>query len=257
MNEFEQLVRAVMLEHDETSASGGYAAALTRVAARRRRRFAMLASAAAVVLVAIVAVAISLTRIGSSNDVAQSQPVPHRSPPTPSASTPVPSRTREPHVNLTAGFVAERIVRSSGDGVVLEAPAGMTRWTLNASCSVELRWLDGSNEGGGAGGTGCPFAAHLSVGAGGDFYMRPVWFGVLGGRVMPASGVLVRVTLANGHTMTYVPQHSYWLSIVQRCGDFAGTRLVTVTAIDRHGTVLATDHIPQSNTQPHQPQDCT
>jgi hypothetical protein len=64
----------------------------------------------------------------------------------------------------------------------LQAPPGVVRWSLDGlSCKVDYRMVKKTpwgnpGEGGGGGGALCPWAPHISLGAGGDDYSRGVLF---------------------------------------------------------------------------------
>ena len=93
--------------------------------------------------------------------------------------------------------------------------------------------------GGGAGGAACPWAPHLSLGSGGEFYSRGVDFTVIGGKVLPAAGVRVRVRLAGGAATLVTPHHAMRLAIVQRCGAYKKTAIKSVEFLGPHGVVIA------------------
>ena len=62
---------------------------------------------------------------------------------------------------------------------------------------------------------------------------------MIGGKALPTTGVQVRVTLANGATMTVTPRHAMWLVIVQRCGAYNKTAIKSVKLLDARGDVIA------------------
>jgi hypothetical protein len=135
--------------------------------------------------------------------------------------------------DMPPGFVAQTVLSSSGSKLVLHAPPGVIRWTLDGdSCRVDQTWLvipeGGSPGGGGFGGAGCPWAPHLSIGARGSLGGNGADFSVIGGRVLRADNVQIRVVLANGDQMTVQPRDAMWLVIVQRCGDYEGTEITSV-----------------------------
>jgi hypothetical protein len=105
--------------------------------------------------------------------------------------------------DMPPGFVPEIVVSSSSSELILQAPPGIVRWTLDGNtCSVNCTWLvipqGGSPRSGGFGGEGCPWAPHLSIGARGVLGGNGALFSVIGGRVLPPVSVWIRVELANG-----------------------------------------------------------
>jgi hypothetical protein len=145
--------------------------------------------------------------------------------------------------DMPPGFVPETVVSSSASRLILQAPPGIIRWTLDGdSCSVDQTWLvvpqGGSPGGGGFGGAGCPWAPHLSIGARGTLGGNGALFSVIGGRVLPPTGVQLRVELANNSQMTVEPHDAMWLVIVQRCGDYAGTVIRSVELLGTDQSVI-------------------
>jgi len=147
---------------------------------------------------------------------------------------------------MAAGFVRQVLVSAAPGRLILQAPPGVVRWNLaGTSCAVRYTmikktvWGGIRGSGGGAGGATCPWAPHLSLGAGGEFYSRGVDFSVIGGKVLPARGVRVRVRLANGATTLFTPHDAMWLAIVQRCGAYNKTSIKTVELIGSRGVVIA------------------
>jgi hypothetical protein len=145
--------------------------------------------------------------------------------------------------DMPAGFVAQTVLSSTESKLILHAPPGAIRWTLDGdSCSVNLTWLvvpeGGSPGGGGFGGAGCPWAPHLSIGARGSIGTNGADFSVIGGRVLPAENVQIRVELANGAQMTVQPHDAMWLVIVQRCGDYEGTEIRSVELLGADGSLI-------------------
>jgi hypothetical protein len=152
-------------------------------------------------------------------------------------------------------------VSSSLSKFRLEAPPRIIRWTLSGvSCSVGYRWLRVPNGGspGGGGGAVCPWAPHLSLGRGGDYGSNGAEFTVIGGRVLPATGVRVLVTLANRSHATFEPHDAMWMAIVQRCGDYEGTAIRSVKLLSADGSVvdektMKPEEIPTPNPWPTWP----
>jgi hypothetical protein len=159
--------------------------------------------------------------------------------------------------DMPAGFVPQAVVSSSASNLILQAPPGIIRWTLDGdSCSVDQTWLvipqGGSPGGGGFGGAGCPWAPHLSIGARGMLGGNGALFSVIGGRVLPPEGVRIRVQLANGAEMTVVPRDAMWLVIVQRCGDYAGTAIRSVELLGTDQSVIERKVLePEEDTPRH------
>lgn len=156
---------------------------------------------------------------------------------------------------LRPGFVQQRLISSSAAKLVTQAPLGVARWTLEGrSCSVSYTMIKKTpwgnrGTGAGAGAAGCPWAPHLSLGARADLYSHGVLFSVIGGKVLPETGIRVRVTLADNAEMTVTPQHAMWLVIVQRCGGYDQTAIRSVEAINSGGSIIArqvppTGHAP-------------
>lgn len=233
-----------------------------------RWRLAAIIGAPVVAVVAVVAVIAagvvsfgpSSQRGGSNSPAGQSSAQPKLASPRPSIATGQPTPPRyvgAGHRYLRPGFVPEVLVSSSPARLVLQAPPGVARWTLDGvSCSFDYRmikktpWggIPGSGAGGGA--AGCPWAPHLSLGATGEDYSRGVDFSVIGGKALPTTGVRVRVTLANGATMTVAPHHAMWLVIVQRCGAYTKTAIKSVELLGAHGAVIARKVLQPGPTPP-------
>jgi len=159
--------------------------------------------------------------------------------------------------DMPAGFVAQTVLSSTESKLILHAPPGVIRWTLDGdSCKVHQTWLvipqGGSPGGGGFGGAGCPWAPHLSIGARGSLGTNGALFSVIGGRVLPPDNVQVRVELANGAQMTVQPHDAMWLVIVQRCGDYEGTEIRTVELLGPDSSL-----IERKLLQPAQPLETT
>ena len=145
--------------------------------------------------------------------------------------------------DMAPGFVPQTVVSSSASKLILQAPPGIIRWELDGdSCSADQAWLvipqGGSPGGGGFGGAGCPWAPHLSIGARGTLGGNGALFSVIGGRVLPPTGVQIRVELANGAKMTVTPHDAMWLVIVQRCGDYEGTEIRSVELLGTDQSVI-------------------
>ncbi len=145
--------------------------------------------------------------------------------------------------DMPPGFVPEIVISSSSSKLILQAPPGIIRWTLDGdSCSVDYTWLvipqGGSPGGGGLGSAGCPWAPHLSIGARGMLGGNGALFSVIGGRVLPPEDVQIRVELANNSQMTVQPHDAMWLVIVQRCGDYEGTAIKSVELLEADGSVI-------------------
>jgi hypothetical protein len=151
--------------------------------------------------------------------------------------------------DMPAGFVPQTVLSSAQSQLILQAPPGVIRWTLDGdSCSVNQTWLvvpeGGSPGGGGFGGAGCPWAPHLSIGARGSLATNGADFSVIGGRVLPAENVQIRVELANGDQMTVQPHDAMWLVIVQRCGDYEGTEIRSVELLGLDGALIERKILP-------------
>jgi hypothetical protein len=145
--------------------------------------------------------------------------------------------------DMPPGFVPQTVLSSSASKLVLQAPPGIIRWTLDGnSCSVDHTWLvipdGGSPGGGGFGGSGCPWAPHLSIGARGTLGGNGALFSVIGGRVLPPKDVQIRVELVNGAQMVVEPHDAMWLVIVQRCGDEDGTGIRSVELLGADNSLI-------------------
>ncbi|MFL5799368.1 MAG: hypothetical protein ACJ77A_15725 [Actinomycetota bacterium] len=248
MSENSRLERAV---EDFAPNTGAALAETMRKAKRRRRvrRASVLAVALASSAVTALALVVALGPATSPHPGSSSIPSPT------STKTPTATRTQGTgelvigETDMPPGFVPATVVSSSPSKLVLEAPPGTIRWTLNgASCGVSQTWIvipeGGSPGGGGVGGAACPWAPHLSIGAGGELGSNGADFSVVGGHVLPAEGVRVRVQLANGSVTTVEPNHSMWLVVVQRCGDYMGTEIAAVELLDEHGSVIDRKVLP-------------
>jgi hypothetical protein len=158
--------------------------------------------------------------------------------------------------DMPPGFVPEIVISSSASTLILQAPPGIIRWTLDGdSCSVDQTWLvvpqGGSPGGGGFGGAGCPWAPHLSIGARGTLGSNGALFSVIGGRVLPPTGVQVRVELANSAQMTVQPHDAMWLVIVQRCGDYGGTAIRSVELLGADNSMIERKALEPGEDTPH------
>jgi hypothetical protein len=156
---------------------------------------------------------------------------------------PATPRLRIGDTDMPPGFVAQTVQSSTPSTLVLHAPPGAIRWTLDGdSCRVNQTWLvvpeGGSPGGGGFGGAGCPWAPHLSIGARGSLGGNGADFSVIGGKVLPAENVQIRVELANGAQMTVQPHDAMWLVIVQRCGDYEGTEIRSVELLGADNSLI-------------------
>ena len=145
--------------------------------------------------------------------------------------------------DMPPGFVAQTVLSSTASKLILHAPPGKIRWTLDGdSCRVDQTWLvipeGGSRGGGGFGGAGCPWAPHLSIGARGSLGSNGALFSVIGGRVLPRDNVQIRVELAKGAQMTVQPHDAMWLVIVQRCGDYEGTEIRSVELLGADNSLI-------------------
>jgi hypothetical protein len=235
----------------------------------RWRRAALIGAPVVAVVVAAVLASglVSLgpdgQRPGRPSPAGQSPARPPSTSPSPSAGTGRPTQPRYAgagHHYLRPGFVSEALVSSSRTKLVLQAPPSVTRWTLDGtSCSVHYTmikktpWGGIPGSGGGSGAAGCPFAPHLSVGAHDDSYSDGVYFSVLGGKANPATGVRVRVTLANGAQTIITPDHAMWLVIVQRCGAYNKTAFKSVALLDARGAVIAQQAVQPGLSSPARP----
>jgi hypothetical protein len=158
--------------------------------------------------------------------------------------------------DMPPGFVPQIVVSSSSSKLILQAPPGIIRWTLDGgSCSVHQTWLvipeGGSPGGGGLGSAGCPWAPHLSIGATGVLGGNGALFSVIGGRVLPPESVQIRVELANGTQMTVEPHDAMWLVIVQRCGDYQGTAIRSVELLGTDNSVIERKAVEPDEIVPH------
>jgi hypothetical protein len=224
------------LRHLLATASGGPATGdfetFFETAARYRRRRRIVAAATVAVLVAATTILVPVLAVGGGS-------------PRPASPSPTPAPTSPAVTHRTTGLLDETVISSSPTRLVLQSPPLRIRWTLNSFCGVSYRYLYGMpvNAGGSAGG-GCPFASDLSIGTTASFGSHGKLYDLVGGRVSPAQGVTVKVTLVDGETMSYTPRQSFWLAVDQRCGDYAGTALHSVTAVAGDGEVLAHKTLP-------------
>lgn len=222
---------------------------------QRRRRASGLGGALVAVAVAVSTLVLFLGPGGAHRPASSPTPRPNQA-----ASSTTPNPTERRATDIPPGFAAQKAVTSSPSKLVLEAPVGTIRWTLNGvSCSVDFRWLvvpaGGNLAGGGGRGAACPRTAHLSVwvnnsfGGGGN----RAFLSVVGGHVHPATGVQVRVTLADGSKISIQPRDSLWLAVVQRCGDYQGTQITSVELRDKRGSVIDETAIEPEPTPPPNP----
>ena len=198
---------------------------------QRRRRAYVLAVALATFAVTAIALFALLGSAGASHPAASPRP------------SPTETMLVIGDTTMPPGFVSEIVISSTHSKLVLQAPPRVIRWTLDGvSCSVGYKWLaipeGGSPAGGGGGGAACPWAPHLSLGAGGSYGSNGALFSVVGGRVLPVTGVRVRVRLANGSETSVQPRDAMWLVIVQRCGDYEGTEITSVELLGGDGSVI-------------------
>jgi len=120
------------------------------------------------------------------------------------------------------GFVPLEVVSSSREELVVDAPAGLARWTFRDS-GLTGRPLDGSEGGGGLGG-GCggdPY--YLSVCGVGGLGIGGRHYAVVYGRVRPVEGYRVRVTLGDGRTRTMDALEGRWIVIMGAVDGSSGT----------------------------------
>jgi hypothetical protein len=233
---------------------------------RKKRRWRLAALAGSpVVAIAVIAVVIAtgIVPLGAGKSSGDSASHPAPLPPGVTVVTGLPSPARYANAGrhyLRPGFIPQVPISSTASRLVLQAPRGITRWTLQGeSCSVSYTmikktpWGGIPGSGGGSGAAGCPWAPHLSLGAGGDFYSDGVYFTVIGGKALPARGVGVRVTLADNAQMTVTPRNAMWLVIVQRCGAYNKTAIKSVELIGAHGSIIGRTAPPAGHAQPSKP----
>ncbi len=231
---------------------------LVRQEGRKKLRWRLLGLIGASVITGAVAVGVIAGSVvtfgpgsrgaGSTSPAGQASVSPGISSPSPTVATGPPSPSRfegAGHKYLRPGFVSQTVASSSPSKLIVQAPPGVVRWSLDSvSCGVNYKVIrktawGNPGEGGGGGGAACPWAPHLSLGAGVNFYSRGVLFSVTGGKVLPPTGVRIRVTLADGAQMTVRPHHAMWLVIVQRCGAYKRTAIRSVELLGPRGSLIA------------------
>lgn len=221
----------------------------------RARRLVAIAFSVAVVFAAAVLVATRSTPDAhhspgrtSSTRASSSSPVPSTTATTIPRGTTTTTQLVIGNTTIPAGFVPEKLVSASVSALVLQAPPRQVIWRMNGTCQVNQSWLvvpkGGSRGGGGLGGT-CPFAPHLSV-VSGELGGNGALFLVVGGHVLPATGVRVVVVLANGASMTFEPHNGLWMSVIERCGDYAGTVPRTIELVTMGGTLISKQRFTNS-----------
>ena len=172
-----------------------------------------------------------------------------RHPPLRRLHTPIPSiALLLKHVSL----VSQRVLSSSADSLVIEAPVGAVRWSLHG-CSVVGGPADTRHTRLGGFGSGtCGSGTLLSAGVGGlaicpsvcppsssTFYM------VISGRTLRDPQVHIEVTFPDGTTTTVTPSLGLWMVVFRphpKNIDFTSP-IAVVRAIAIDGTILATERV--------------
>ncbi len=181
-----------------------------RRARRREVRGRVLAGLAAVVI-AVAGLTAAWAAFGRRSAVPGTSP-------TPTSAT---ERTTSGPPSSVVGHPSPaptRLISSSRNRLVVEAPPGVYRWTFDApGCKTAGHPVSG--KGGGSGGGTCGGNAYLGFN-GLALGLRdpngPGWttYDTLSGRTLPAKGIEVRVTFTDGTQTILVPHHGLWIVVV-------------------------------------------
>jgi hypothetical protein len=224
-----------------------------RKAVHRRRRLVVGGAAFLLVAAGVVAPLIALAPL-ARHDRGPASVGP--SPTVTASSTPSPPPGSNP---LTwpplkyVSLVSQRVISSSADSLVVEAPVGVARWSLRG-CSVEGGPADVKRpRSGGFGSGACGPGTQLSAGVGGasictsfcsTFNPSGPFYYVISGRTIPDPGVHIVVTFPDGTTTTVIPSLGLWMVVFRAHPEkYNPTHTAIVRAIAMDGTILATEHV--------------
>ncbi|MDP9225248.1 MAG: hypothetical protein M3P18_15670 [Actinomycetota bacterium] len=149
-------------------------------------------------------------------------------------------------------LVSQRVLSSSADRLVVEAPVGVARWSLHG-CSVVGGAADVNQPRSGGFGSGtCGGGTQLSAGVGG-LRICPsscppssgTFYDVISGRTLPNSGVHIVVTFHDGTSTTVTPSLGLWMVVFRPHPEIynPASPVAVVQAIAMDGTILATERV--------------
>jgi hypothetical protein len=143
------------------------------------------------------------------------------------------------HVNV----VPQRVVSSSPDLLIVEAPIGEVRWKQNKDCGVTGAPVGGTNAGG-FGGGGCDGGA-LSANLGG-LSVGGTFYDVIRGQAYFGQEVTVRATFVDGTTSDVMTHNGMWMIVFQPKPELysPASKVATVEAISSTGQVLGQMKVP-------------
>jgi hypothetical protein len=139
-------------------------------------------------------------------------------------------------------LVSQRIVRSSKDALVVQAPVGEVLWTMSA-CDVSGRPVGGPGAGGFGGECGgTPLTASV-----GGLTVNHVFYNVLSGDAFFGSDVTIKVSFVGGTKTMVQSRDGRWMVVFipdPANGLYAPSHVATVTAVSATGQVLGTVDVP-------------
>jgi len=139
--------------------------------------------------------------------------------------------------------VPQRVVSSSPDLLIVEAPIGKVRWKLDKGCGVTGAPVGGASAGG-FGGGGCDGGA-LSANLGG-LNVERTFYDVIRGHAYFGQEVTVRATFVDGTTTDVVTLDGMWMIVFQSNPELysPASKVATVEAISSTGQVLDRSKVP-------------
>jgi hypothetical protein len=140
-------------------------------------------------------------------------------------------------------LVSQRVVRSTKNALVVQAPVGKVQWTMSA-CDVSGRPVGGPGAGGFGGECG---GSPLTASAGG-LTVDHVFYNVLNGNAFFGSDVTIKVSFVGGTKTMVQSRDGRWMVVFipdPANGLYAPTsHVATVTAVSGTGHVLGTVQVP-------------
>jgi hypothetical protein len=148
-------------------------------------------------------------------------------------------RPKLKHVQI----VPQRVVASSPDMLIVEAPVGEVRWKLNKECGVTGAPVGGSNAGG-FGGGGCDGGA--LAGNVGGLSVSGTFYDMIRGHAYFGQEVTVRATFVDGTSAEVATHNGMWMIVYRPKPDLysPSSHIATVEAISSTGQVLDRIRVP-------------
>lgn len=139
--------------------------------------------------------------------------------------------------------VPQRVVASSPDTLIVEAPVGEVRWKLNKECGVTGAPVGGSNAGG-FGGGGCDGGA--LAGNVGGLSVAGTFYDMIRGHAYFGQEVTVRATFVDGTTTQVATHNGMWMIVYRPKPDLysPASQIATVEAISPAGQLLDRIKVP-------------